>query len=76
MLYTGRIYQCDRCGEQSIQPAQHVEPAGFGAQLVAMGEGLHGWTMERDWLLCPDCARKWEHTTRNFFRPTQEGNNG
>ena len=74
MLNTGRILHCDRCGEKSIQIAQTVEEKCYNTQLITPPDWPDGWNSVNDWLLCPSCCRKWEHTTRNFFKVTKEEN--
>lgn len=68
MVYTARVYQCDRCQETTIQGANSVEDTAMGAQMVTLPGWLEGWQTVNDWLLCPSCAREWETTNEHFFR--------
>lgn len=68
MVYTARVYQCDRCQETTIQGANSVEDTALGAQMVTLPGWLNGWQTVNDWLLCPSCAREWETTNRKFFK--------
>ena len=43
MLYFGRVYVCDRCGEQSIQEARTTEGVLSAGMMVTVPEWLHGW---------------------------------
>lgn len=72
MMHTGRILHCDRCGKQEIQLARTVEEKCFNTQLITLPDWPDGWQIVNNWLLCPACSRKWEHTTTNFFKVTKE----
>ena len=68
MLYFGRVYVCDRRGEQSIQEARTTEGVQSAVMMVTVPEWLHGWEVQEGRLLCPGCNRLWESTRQNFFR--------
>lgn len=64
----GRIYTCDRCGEQVFLRLIGKETLDGGFTSYNQFEKLpDGWTFESRWDLCPECSRQYQQAIDQFM---------
>nr|DAG29183.1 MAG TPA: hypothetical protein [Caudoviricetes sp.] len=70
MKILGKMYYCERCGEQKFIKYIGSRPYRDGMVMHITADGFEaavGWTIHDNMDLCPDCSKKYNSMMKEFL---------